>query len=352
MGAGNHTYGQELRDEGPGAFLTPAAALPLSVHPLFTGTKRPPAPLTCQLTDLTAAPDEGRLTMDGRVQGGPRSIGMVAYNDPRSVPGDYDAAGWTCPVDADGRFHLVIDDLKPGDYDLRLHLLGESGDDCYFALHYQVNQDKRPDVGPLLEAPLLSEALTAFQAKNQKRLTELVEKVKTLPSVNADLLPKVEHLQRLISPSELCAAADLPLDVKVAHVADLKMEAMTVGWGKPLRNQVLPEGRASVLLEAGGTFFESGLYAHAPARHALRLDGGWKNLSTRFGLQDGHDGSVVFVVKGDGKELYRSPRVGDHTVRGQTISVAGIALLELFVEDAGDGLNHDWGVWLDPQLRR
>ncbi len=135
-------------------------------------------------------------------------------------------------------------------------------------------------------------------------------------------------------------------------VADLKMESAQVGWGEPLRNRVLVEEEGTSLLEVGGTFYESGLYAHAPARYVLRLDGKWKRFTTRYGVQDGHDGSVVFVVKGDGKELFRSRVVRDHTVREQTVEVAKVTLLELLVEDAGDGASGDWGVWLDPQLRR
>jgi hypothetical protein len=58
------------------------------------------------------------------------------------------------------------------------------------------------------------------------------------------------------------------------------------------------------------------------------------------------------VVKGDGKELFRSKVVRDHTAREQKVAVAKVTLLELIVEDAGDGANSDWAVWLDPRLRR
>ena len=50
--------------------------------------------------------------------------------------------------------------------------------------------------------------------------------------------------------------------------------------------------------------------------------------------------------------MFRSKVVRDHTAREQSVAVANITLLELIVEDAGDGGNSDWGVWLDPQLRR
>ena len=34
------------------------------------------------------------------------------------------------------------------------------------------------------------------------------------------------------------------------------------------------------------------------------------------------------------------------------MEVGGIKRLELEVQDAGDGTNSDWGVWLAPELRR
>src|SRR5262249_29158301 len=128
MGAGNHTYGQELRNEGRGTFLTAAAALPLSVHPLFTGTRQPRADLTCQITELDGAAEKGKFVLAGRLTGGSRVVGLVAYGDRQSIQGDYDSSGWTSAVDAEGKFQLTIEDLEAGIYDLRLRPLGSGGD--------------------------------------------------------------------------------------------------------------------------------------------------------------------------------------------------------------------------------
>jgi hypothetical protein len=352
MGGGNHTYGQERRGEGKGAFLSPASALPLSVHPLFTGRRKPPAVMTCRLAELQAAHEGGALLLRGRLQGGPRAAGLVAHNDPQQPPGDYDAVGWACPVDAGGKFRLAIGELKPGAYDLRLTAYGEGGGSRPFAFRYRVDRERRPDLRPFAEAVWLQEAHAAFRAGNRERLAEIDGELKK--QFPADALPcrKVEHLRRLLALPEPRSLAGVPPGVKEVPVADLKMESAVVGWGWPLRDQVLAEGEASCLLEVGGTFFASGLYAHAPARHVLRLDGQWGRFTTRYGLQDGHDGSVVFVVKGDGKELFRSKVVRDHTAREQAVAVANVTLLELVVEDAGDGAGSDWGVWLEPQLLR
>lgn len=352
MGGGNHTYGQEQRGEGKGAFLSAASALPLHVHPLFTGKRKPAAPMTCRLADLKAVHEGGKLLLTGQLAGGPRAIGLVAHNDPTKPPADYDAVGWTCGVDADGKFRLTIGELQPGEYDLRLRAYGQSGDSRLFSFHYRVDRKMQPDLRPFTEAFVLQEAHAAFRAGNKKRLTEIVRDLKQQAPAETVLHRKVEHLQKLLSPPELRTLAKIPPGQAVVSVADLKFETVKVGWGSPLRNRVLPEGEASCLLEVGGNFSESGLYAHAPARHVLRLDGQWNLFTTKYGLQDGHSGSVIFVVKGDGKELFRSRVVRDHTPGQLKLNVANITLLELIVEDAGDGTSSDWGVWLEPQLWR
>ena len=71
------------------------------------------------------------------------------------------------------------------------------------------------------------------------------------------------------------------------------------------------------------------------------------------GLPDGHDGgSCAFVVKADGKELWRSPKTEPGTLRSFKVSVDGAANLERLVEDAGDGIGSDWGCWFAPQVTR
>ena len=101
----------------------------------------------------------------------------------------------------------------------------------------------------------------------------------------------------------------------------------------------------------GGQFFERGLFAHAPARHELELGGKWARFRSGYGLQDGHSGSVVFVVRGDGSELFRSAPVKDRTLRRLDVDVRDVRLLEMVVEDGGDGNKSDWGVWILPELQ-
>lgn len=349
MGAGNHTYGQELRGEGPGSFLTPASALALSVHPLFTGKKLPSVPLTCRLAKINAKAEKGRINLTGQLVGGVKSVGLIAYADPRDTPGDYDAHGWPCSVDSEGRFQVALEDLRPVEYDLHLRALAQSGDTKYFNLSFRVNRDGIADVSGIQELAVLAEAHAALAARDAKRLEQILAEAK---SMSPGLTKKIEHLGRLLNPGKPIDPVTIKADAREVRLSDLRLEHETTGWGAALRNQVLPEGDGSVLLQVGGEFFDSGLYAHAPARHVVKTAGAWKTLSTKYGLQDGHAGSVVFVVKGDGKELFRSRTVRDHKAQTALVNIAGIQVLELLVEDAGDGGTNDWGVWLDPRLTR
>ena len=105
-------------------------------------------------------------------------------------------------------------------------------------------------------------------------------------------------------------------------------------------------------MEVGGTFFESGIYAHSDSLHVFSLGKQWKEFSFDYGLQDGKPGSVVFVVRADGNEIFRSRTVRAREVLSHKLDVSGVDRLELITENAGDGWANDWGLWLNPQLSR
>lgn len=150
MGGGNHTYGQERRGEGKGAFLSAASALPLWVHPLFTGKRTSGAPLTCQFAELNATHEGEKLVLTGRFQDSPRALGIVARNDPVKPAGDYDAVGWVCKVGDKGDFRLEIGELNPGEYDLRLAAYSPSGHAQHHTFHYHIDAKNRPDLQPFI----------------------------------------------------------------------------------------------------------------------------------------------------------------------------------------------------------
>jgi len=65
-----------------------------------------------------------------------------------------------------------------------------------------------------------------------------------------------------------------------------------------------------------------------------------------------HYGSVVFLIKANGKEVYRSATIRGASKASYIVDVTGIQTLELVVDNAGDGNANDWALWLDPALIR
>ncbi len=98
------------------------------------------------------------------------------------------------------------------------------------------------------------------------------------------------------------------------------------------------------------------IFAHANSRLEYDIaQKGWSVFEFSTGLDDvgGRDlGTVVYVVRGDGKELFRSPVVRalqpPHSYR---VGIAGVQRLELAITDAGDGIISDEAYWIHPVLR-
>jgi len=145
------------------------------------------------------------------------------------------------------------------------------------------------------------------------------------------------------------AAADAFLDDWTVTV-DLPPE----GGDAPLHCQ--PAMRRSLRglpLSVGGKKFDRGIGTRAPSRLDYRLDGKYEFFEAEVGVDDAalFQGSVVFVVRVDGVERYRSP-----TVRGSAadplavrVPVAERQVLSLVVEGAGagagDAAETDLAIW-------
>ncbi len=351
MGDGNHTYGQELRGEGQGTFLSAASAAPLSRHPLFTGVAVARSAERVVWSGLQAQWAAGKLTVSGKCDATPRAAQMVAYQDPEKPRMDYDAAGFAAPVAADGCFQIVIDEFQAGRCELRLRAILEDGRDSTRAFGYEVDPQGAPRLEELTRAFVtmrLSSALlkdTAQEARLVARQTASEHPADTVIQSQAALV------ERLLKPPPLRSPAEIPAGEKTVVLSDCSYVSAKVGWGRLVRDRALPEGDQAFLM-VGGRFYQRGLFAHAPSRLAFALDGRWQWFQGGGGLQDGSAGSVRLVLRGDGRTLYESAVVKDHRPVEFRVSVAGVEQLELVAEDAGDGATSDWSVWLDPKLER
>lgn len=149
MGSGNRTYGEELRAEGKGSFLTLGDALRLASHPQFSGSikgMRDAPKAEFSDLDVALADDHRSFTVTGRVTGTPPVYAVVAYLDPEGNAA-YDARSVTAVPNADGRFTLPCAALERGRAaELRLVACHANGATTTRAFPYAVAEDGTVDV--------------------------------------------------------------------------------------------------------------------------------------------------------------------------------------------------------------
>ena len=347
MGSGNHTYGEELRSQGLGTFLSAASALQLSTVRAFVGNlpgSRDRA--AWRIDSLETAYQDEKITFTGRYTAVPPLVGIIAFNDDLNIPGDFDSKAWVVKTDGSGHFSIEIGDLVETDYQLRFVAVHQSGQKSRTDFHYSVSA-AGPDLSPFASALLIEDIRQAFLANNRERLDSIVADI-TARYPNSELQQRAQHLSNLLRGHDLIDLLTQPADVTQVDLTWARWFSASTGWGHARRGSV-PE---SVFLEVGSRFFASGLYAHAPSSHVFHLGNHWTTFKSSYGLQDGNPGSVVFVVRGDDRELFRSSLIINHRLRQLEVDVTGVQRLELIVEDGGNGNSSDWGVWIKPMLER
>jgi hypothetical protein len=346
MGSGNRTYGEDLRGEGKGSFLTFAHALRLASHPQFSGSvKGLSSQASSSWTDQAVATiDDGKaFRVTGRVSGMPPVYAVVAYLDPDGG-GDYDSRTVSAIPDAEGRFTLDCQALVPGKAaELRLVACHANGATTARKQPYAVAKDGSVDVSTMQIVQSLQGFLDALADHGFQAAKDLAPVDGPAAGFAAAVLagravdhttPQTEDVDDKMTSLQLSQAE--PVEARV-------------GWLRPAYDH-LP--RREALLESAGRLYETGIYAHAPAAHRWNLAGKWKRLRGECGLPSQPGGSVVFVVRTDGREVFRSAKLVPGQVAAYDIDIVGVDSLELVTEDGGDGQGADWGVWLAPELTR
>lgn len=149
--------------------------------------------------------------------------------------------------------------------------------------------------------------------------------------------------------------ADAPPAMTELSLGDAKAESAQVGWLEPAENRIPLNGEIVSPLLDSGKIYATGLFAHSPSRYVFNLGGKWNRLRGEAGLHTAFQGKafgVVFVIKGDGKELFRSATVRGAEHVNYDVNMAGVNTLELVVEQAQDRNGGNWALWLAPVLSR
>ena len=159
MGSGNRTYGEDLRKEGKGSFISLAHGLRLASHPLLCGSiKGWESKPSAKPSDLAVKAEGNNIVLSGKVTSDVPVYAAIAYADPEGN-GDYDATTATAVPDRDGNFTLTCTDLVPGkNGELRLFFLESNGIPSGFLMYtpykypFTVGEDGRPDLSGLRAA--------------------------------------------------------------------------------------------------------------------------------------------------------------------------------------------------------
>lgn len=355
MGSGNRTYGADRRGDGKGSFLTLASGLRLVAHPLFCNlAPLKPIANSFKFDGIQFTTGDKFFTCSGRVTSEVPVYAVLGYIDPQGNS-NYDALPCVAVPDKDGRFTLNASPLTPKQKGaFRLIALGADGSASSFAspgttdsYPYRVTADGQPD---LTMTQLRLDLAPAVEAVNRKDASALATALKKL-SPKYQKFPLFNELSNSLTTAIQPPA---PLEATTVTGAELSLTRLrplqaSVGWLRPTYDFIPgPE----VLLSSDGELYAHGIYAHAPAKHSYALGGRWQTFSGKAGLAEGNEGSVVFVVEGDGRELWRSPLVKAGNLQSFQIPVKDVQQLLLRVEDGGDGNRNDWGLWLNPVLSR
>jgi hypothetical protein len=366
MGGGNHTYREEKRGEGKGSLLTMASAMRLAGRSLFNGSDQgqalPPKLERCSLslsTNITRPDLAGRcgtLRVEGLVNGSPPVYGVVAYFDSNdNSQSAYHAPTATSVPDDQGGFAIEISDLAPCNAgELRVEFCHANGAISERRLNFSVNADHQADLTQW-ETRRAVEPVAAAVGRNDIQAAK--EALRDLEESSSPELAKVigRKLAGTLGAHNRIKPADAPDTVTNLALGDAASDSAEVGWLAPAADRVPTNAEVpSPLLDSGG-LYATGLYAHSPSRYVFDLGRKWTRLQGQAGLHTHHQNhafGVVFVIKTDGKEVFRSQPIRDATKAPYDIALKGIKSLELIVEKATDRNGANWGLWLDPTLSR
>jgi alpha-galactosidase len=148
----------------------------------------------------------------------------------------------------------------------------------------------------------------------------------------------------------LAFGATSKVHAQTVWLDELDLSNATQGYGVPLKNKTV-DGKTITI---AGKAFKRGFGTHAESSLMVKLDGKASAFTTYVGIDDeikGHEPAAEFVVNGDGKKLWSSGvmRLGD-SARFCKVNLSGVKMLELIVNDGGNGNYYDHADWADAKF--
>ncbi|HEX3797125.1 MAG TPA: NPCBM/NEW2 domain-containing protein [Verrucomicrobiae bacterium] len=353
MGLGNLNYRAYLWGGKSSSYLSRGSALQIISHPLITGSDRGRwDAVDSRFKSLEFSTTNGTLVIDGTITGEIPAYGVIAY-----VWQDDDHFAETFPcVVRDGVFHLTLKKPHPGakrDWHLkvaRLHVNGATAAND-FSLHYDLSYI--PDVAALNAEWQVGQAERAIM-QHQADAKDFLSDAAVAAAYTPEAARELRSLREVLNPPAPFDLATMTGDS--AFVSDAIWTKAKVGWGHVARNHYWFDENIQngILLLLNGKFYDKGLYAHSDARYVFPVKGKWKTFTAKIGLRDGANaqGSAIFTVRGDGRELFRSKILRAGQQAEVNVDIAKVKELELLTE-GGEGHNHSsWAIWVDAKVGR
>ena len=367
MGSGNYTYRKEWLNEGKGTFLTFAHALRLATHPLFSGSQKDrEREIEAHYSKLKIEYKDNKIHIKGALESNIPACGILAYNDAKGrskifqVNNDYDAKPWTSAINEKGEFSIAISDLAKGMFQIRLVAVFNNGATKVEKFHYFSEKKDSPDLkranqelSSYFRNRIMKPVLLKYASGDKSSAAKMAREVLKAQE-SKDILERLNYLIELCeNPKSLKNLEQVPAETKKVFLSDYKWASAKVGWRRPIANQYRIQNNrdSNVFLEIKGQFYKKGFYAHSPSNYTYELAGKWKELSTSFGFRDGGNNNAYFIIKGDGKVLYKSPETEPEKVYSKTVNVEGVKKLELIVEPVETN-SSSWTIWVNPELSR
>lgn len=353
MGSGNYTYRAELVGK-KGSFMTLASATRMMCHPLLTQSNKQRFERTSiEVTDTEFIANGKALTVRGKVQSNVEPFAVIAYSDAEGG-NNYDAYQWTSEVASDGTFEVTLDMHKPGNNALRLSFCHSNGATNNVSYSFTANQQGEPNVQALNDGLAIASLEKEMLAGHLTQAREFARQY-LQSNPKTQLKPVLEYVESF--DANLKFAKLSQVTQSDVFLSDVEAITTKVGYGRASRNSYLPiksRQDGGFFLRPGGQFHAHGFYAHAPSQFTFDLNGEWKRFTAVAGMQAGvrESASAIFIVKGDGKELYRSGKLRTKSIEDVDVDITGIKQLELITETGENNISGCWPVWGSPKVSR
>ena len=353
MGLGNLTYRRELWGGGTSSYFGRASILLLASHPLFTRSDRGRWDDTkSEFQSLQFSTTNQAIRVQGVVTGAIPPYAVIAYLWTSNSKSDHYARTFPCVV-KEGAFDFIIDSLPADNWHLRLARLHANGSVSSQHFDFRSDPASGPDIIALNSAWLVESAEKAVM-RRQPSAREFVSDSVIATPLTPESARKLRLLRSIIDsipPTDLAT-----VQTNNVFLSDVIWTEAKVGWGQVARNYFWFDDRIQngVFLTLAGQFYDKGLFAHSPARYVFPLNGRWKTFGATIGLRDGahSQGSAIFTVRGDGKELYRSRKLRVGEREEINVNVSDVKQLELLTDGAEGHNRNSWAIWAKPIVRR